>query len=267
MKLPGPFATFSWTGAGSAQTLQTAKLLKHHDSAEHRRASSTFLGLADEFCLASPSTEDMVEHLRVLQSGRCTAHGTKSNAKTWCLREALLDIDRKFMKSARSLAICRDERHQRLLIRFTGSTANLETRSGVLGMARDMGATADNIVAATKQVFEQFCTPRLNAPRNGGHGGTSSGILDQKLLVHLQEIVEVIVVDEAANEGKAANIGRGRRASAMELEPITPNLKFVARDKAHGYRRNLNLISLVTGLLLESHFMFVCLFQDPQAAV
>ena len=68
-------------------------------------------------------------------------------------------------------------------------------------------------------------------------------------------------------KARAANIGRGRRASAMELEPITPNLKFVARDKAHGYRRNLNLISLVTGLLLESHFMFVCLFQDPQAAV
>lgn len=239
MKLPGSFAKFSWTGAGSAQRIQKAKILKHHDSAEHQRATSKFLGLPDELSVASPSTEEMVEHLRTLQSGRCVERGYKSNARTWCLREAMLDIDRKFVNSARSLAICRDERHQRLLIRFTGSTTNLETRSGVLGMARDMGASAVCIVAATKQVFEQFCTPRRNPPRNGDHGGTADGVLDQKLLLHLQDIVEVIVVDEAANEAKAANIGRGRRASAMELEPITPNLKFVARDKAHGYRRNL----------------------------
>ena len=151
-------------------------------------------------------------------------------------------MERKFVKGARSLAICRDERHQRLLIRFTGANANIETRSGVLGMARDMGASADHIVAATKLVFEQFCTPRRNPPQNGDHGGTDSGILDKTLLSHLQNIVEVIVVDEAANESKAANIGRGRRASAMDLEPITPNLKFVARDKAHGYRRKLTLV-------------------------
>ena len=74
---------------------------------------------------------------------------------------------------------------------------------------------------------------------------TVSWTLDQKLLLHLQDIVEVIVVDEADNEAKAADIGRGRRASAMELEPITPNLKFVARDKAHAYRRNLHKFAWV----------------------
>ena len=37
---------------------------------------------------------------------------------------------------------------------------------------------------------------------------------DAQLLKHLQHIVEVIAVDEEAAELKAADIGRGRRASA-----------------------------------------------------
>ena len=239
-KLPGVFGAFAWQGSGQDGVLNAAKLIKHHQSQDHKRAAATFFGFADDG-LASPSMEEMGEQLRLLRLGTPVAtHGSKPLAMTWCLREALLDIDRDFVRKAATIAICRDARNQRLLIRFTGANGCLETRKGVLGIGSELGADADCIVAATANVFKNFCTPRRGAPIHGaGPFKVDDVHVDAQLLKHLQHIVEVIAVDEEAAELKAADIGRGRRASALELAPITPNLKFVTRDKAHGFRRIL----------------------------
>jgi hypothetical protein len=239
-KLPGVFGAFAWQGSGQDGVLNAAKLIKHHHSNDHKRAAATFFGFADDG-LAGPSMEEMREQLRLLQLGTPVAtKGSKPLAMIWCLREALLDIDRDFVRKAVTIAICRDARNQRLLIRFTGATSRLETRKGVLGIGRESGADADCIVAATANVFKNFCTPRRGAPIHGaGPFKVEDVHVDAQLLKHLQHIVEVIAVDEEAAELKAADIGRGRRASALELAPITPNLKFVTRDKAHGFRRIL----------------------------
>ena len=185
----------------------------------------------------------MLEQLQPLQQGKAGNPHSKAKAITWCLREALLDIDRDFVKQAKTLSICRDDRAQRLLMRFTGSTSNLDVRSGVLGIgtAHREKPDADGIVAATKEVLEGFCTPRRGAPFHGdGPKHINAISIDVELLTHVQQIIEVIAVDEEAAEVKAADIGRGRRASALELAPITPNLKFVTRDKAHGFRRHIH---------------------------
>ena len=237
------FGTFSWRGAGNANVLKTSKLLRHHASKEHERAVAAYFGIDSSF--GAPPAEDMREQLCTLMQGKPVDHGTKSRAMTWCLGEAVLDIDREFVRRAKTISLCRDDRAQRLLMRFYGATARLDVRSGVLGIgaAHREKPDADGLVAATKQVLEQFCTPRKEAPTHGDgpYGVVGARNMDMKLLNHLKSIIEVIAVDEEAAELKAADIGRGRRSSVADLAPITPNLKFVTRDKAHGFRRTFKI--------------------------
>ena len=240
----GAFASFQWKGAGASQQLQSSRLEKHAESKDHKRAVADYFGYDDAAAVCAPPVDEFLQNFERLQQGRAGDNTTKTVAMTWCLNEALLDIDREFVKRAKSMAICRDDRAQRLLMRFTSATADLEPRSGVLGIgtAHRDGPDADGIVAATKQVFEQFCTPRRWPPPHGIVKPIDPEIqkaTSQRLMQHLQDIVELMVVDEEAAELKAADIGRGRRASARDMAPITPNLKFVARDKAHGFRRNI----------------------------
>jgi hypothetical protein len=70
--------------------------------------------------------------------------------------------------------------------------------------------------------------------------------LDRELAKHLQERIEVIVTDSAANELLAGDIGRGRREGHAEdldatasaqpdlraqlTETLTPNLILIGRD-------------------------------------
>jgi hypothetical protein len=236
--VPGVFATFSWRGAGTICSIAIAKLLKHHNSLEHKRAVATYFGI-EEDALGAPPVDAMVQHLCTLMEGKTGDSGRKSLAMTWCLREALLDIDREFMQNAKTLTLCRDDRNQRLLMRFYGATARLDVRSGVLGIgtAHRDNPDADGLVAATKQVLDEFCTKRRGAPTHGDGPHDVVAELDVELLRHLSAIIEVIAVDEAGDELKAVEIGRGRRNSALDLAPITPNLKFVSRDRAHGFRR------------------------------
>lgn len=238
--LPGPFGTFAWTGSGVNAILKTSRLVKHCKSEEHERARASYFGFTDK-SIAAPTREEMLQLLQTLQQGKAAEHHSKVHAMTWCLREALLDIDRAFMRKAVTLAMCRDDRSQRLLMRFTGATAGLEVRVGVLGIgtAHRERPDADGINAATKEVLEKFSTPRRGPPSHGdGPYNLEAASVDSDLFNHVCSIIEVIAVDEEAAELKAADIGRGRRGSALDLRPITPNLKFVTRDKAHGYRRN-----------------------------
>ena len=116
-KLPGVFGEFAWQGSGQDGRLCAMKVIKHHHSKDHKRAAATFFGFADDG-LTGPSMEEMREQLRLLQLGTPSATSSKPRAMTWCLREAILDIDRDFVRKAVTIAICRDARNQRLLIRF-----------------------------------------------------------------------------------------------------------------------------------------------------
>jgi hypothetical protein len=237
--LSGPLASF--TSGKQAHHLWLAKLGKHAASKEHERAVLLYLfGDTDGGgSVAAPSSEEFKEVLRLLQKGEVYAmnnHSRKPVSMAWCLQESLLDIDREFVRRAATVSLGRDDRQQRLLIRFTAATEHLELRSGVLGVAINMGADADSITIATDSVFRSFCTPR----RPGGltlNADLQPGETDEALLTHLREVTEMIAVDEEGAEIAAVDIGRGRRSCAVEMEVLTPNLKGVARDKAHGFRR------------------------------
>ena len=82
-----------------------------------------------------------------------------------CLVEGIKILDRRFVSSPGAvMGLTRDERHQRLLLQFRGCNDDLQVRNGILGQAKHFGTGSSNIVAATKKVFEQFCTPMCKAP-------------------------------------------------------------------------------------------------------
>jgi hypothetical protein len=77
----------------------------------------------------------------------------------WCLAEAIKVADREFFKQASVVALIRDERHGRLLIRYRAVDAKLNFRCGVLGMLKDFGTGAANIAKATLEVMQAMMTP------------------------------------------------------------------------------------------------------------
>lgn len=197
-------------------------------------------------CRAAPPVDDFKEVLECLRSGgastrqsTCTGQDklwTVTSSRRvgirWSLKEALIDQDREFLKGASTISLQRDERAQRLLVRYTAARG-LEVRQGILGMVKDFGGSAENIVAATRDVFLNFATCRAHPPAHA----TCTPITDHQLLNNVRHAAEVLVVDAAADELLAGEVGRGRRASVSGLEVLTPNLRFIARDKAHACRR------------------------------
>ena len=63
--------------------------------------------------------------------------------------------------------------------------------------------------------------------------------LDVELLNHLKTHVEMMNVDSAADELLASKIGKEPEKClvATEMEPLTPQLRIIVRDKTHACRR------------------------------
>lgn len=171
-----------------------------------------------------------------LMGGRATSGpaSSKVRAMKWCLEEALLESQRAALSNSRTITLCRDERAQRLLVRYSSCSTDLQMDRGMLGLAKNFGTGADQITEATASILQRFCTEKHGCPNS--HVQPS---LNERLLDHIKGKIEVLVVDAAADELLAGDIGRGRRSAASELTDacLTPHLLLVARDRAHASRR------------------------------
>jgi RNA-binding protein YhbY len=149
-----------------------------------------------------------------------------------CLAKALWEKDRAFLKDAESIAFTRDESHGRLIVRFTAGKADLTTRSGLFGQSRMSGSSGQNIADATAAMLRAMASP----VKKGVLKGVVADV-DQALYDSLRCKVEMLSVDSASNETLAANIMRRPEQIRADQELLTPNLKVLVRDKAHGMRR------------------------------
>jgi len=61
--------------------------------------------------------------------------------------------------------------------------------------------------------------------------------VDEKAVLNFCKSVEVMNIDAGPDEVLAAKLGRKR--TPHEEHPLTPNLKYIVRDRAHGARRVL----------------------------
>ena len=108
-----------------------------------------------------------------------------------CLEEATLETYRAFLQAAVSIALMRDERKGRLLVRFSAVNANMHTLMGTLGQA-DMGTTctAESILDRTVEITKRFCTRRVGQPRRCQ---LPKPELDEALLAHIRNSIEITV--------------------------------------------------------------------------
>lgn len=150
----------------------------------------------------------------------------------WCVAEAMKSVDQKMLGSAESISLFRDERQGRIAIRFRAVTANLQVHSGTLGQERDAGTGARNITLATLKVMQRACSRFANPPA----ASKMRSFVKKDLLQHVRQTVTSIAVDSASDEVVSAELMRTAVVSPA-LCHLTPQLKFVLRDKAHASRR------------------------------
>ena len=65
---------------------------------------------------------------------------------------------REHLRNAQTLSLTRDARRQRLLIRFGSCDGKGNSHAGILGLVRDFGDNAGEIVKATRHILKRVCT-------------------------------------------------------------------------------------------------------------
>lgn len=173
-RLAGELNAFGLFKVRTASSLDLAKLQRHANSRQHKHGVQRLFGDKKvEFQKSVPSAEDVEQVLRDMRSGKSYSQGVYERKKVekigWCLSEAVLDRDRRAMRTAQSIAVHQDVCDPRLVIRFSMCSTDFRVHKGVLGMARDFGTTAAALKNATKDILRTFCTPRAGAPRAPQH--------------------------------------------------------------------------------------------------
>jgi hypothetical protein len=222
--------------------LSKAALRQHSAKSLHQESVAKKIGIPFKRKLAPPR-EHWKQVLEAIVDGRSYRKGVKQigtqnkMAKmVWCLAECLRDADRQFMKRLASLTVIRDESKAKLVIRFIASDVEANVKRGHAAVVSDFGTGAANIVEAFRTAFKDMFTPGLGAPGHQKGQAKAKGIFMAEAHKSALAKVEFLVSDAASDEllaGKFARFG----SKAEGVEPVFPNIKHLAWDKAHGARR------------------------------
>ncbi|MCP4239061.1 MAG: hypothetical protein GY772_00695 [bacterium] len=180
----------------------------------------------------------------------------------WCISEALKQRTAKFlMERATAIALIRDERRGRLLIRYRAVAENGELVSGTLGQSKEFGTGALSITKATHAIVRRALTEAVEPPR-GCKGVPLATDLERRVksvlakmearvsIVHLYlftllchcrfggRCLQVLTVDSANDEVLSGEIMAAGNA-AEKYRAIAPNLRIIVRDVTHASRRSL----------------------------
>jgi len=223
-------------------------LLRHQKSVVHTQGVLQILGVDGKnltHATGAPSAASFASAWRSLRCGTAPRQGHERAGhrhKVWrmlcCLAEAMYAADRAFLKQAPGetvVAIHRDEKDGRLQVDFTASSRQLRVRAGTMGIVNNKGGTF-GIVQSTKEIFEQFWTDM-------------SGSFDTSGCNQFRMAVELVNTDAAADE-----VAASREQSRPSLPHVhgarTPNVKAVARDRAHGAQRQASSRFVLSPALL-----------------
>ena len=233
----GPWANFE-------QSPLKVKLfhLKRHEASCSHQAASQKQGNSTSAVLAPPKEEfaDALKHMR--SGGSCRDGGPMSDKKQqmrWCLSEAAMEVGRELFMKASAVAVTRDERKGRLLVRWRACLDDLSCTSGVLGFAPVEGF-ADNLADCVKAMVQSYCTPKAGLPR-GFHNGQNTPAVEEAVERNIKEKTCILVTDAAAPELLASGLLAGRRpyASSSAKDEYFPAVKVIGRDAPHATTRLL----------------------------
>ena len=139
-----------------------------------------------------------------------------------CIFEALERRHRVSIASAETITLFRDESQGFLVLRALCCDRQLNQDHVLLGLNRDRGSDAFDIMEATEKIIRDF-----SKSLREDVGSDAS-----QLTSHILSKIEAVCVDSASNETKSALI--------MRTSGLTPNLKVIIRDRAHASRRLLS---------------------------
>ena len=226
-RICSPFGNYC---VASTAALQMVNLKKHAANIRHSAAAAAFISGIPDLAVHCPPAGNFKQAALDI-SGGAPIGGSVRRRLVWCVSEAIKEHDRQALTSARAVALFRDERKGRLAMRYKAVDADLTESSGTLGQERDFGTGATNITAATQRIITRMCTRFGSAPIS-----TVEPIRLPRLLEHIRHTVLCITVDSAADEVLSGEMMRCTALSGTQMA-LTPNLKFVIRDKAHASRR------------------------------
>ena len=232
--------------AESANEAQICNFKRHHASEDHVAKVKAFLGA--EFgpsglpTAGAPSAAMFREAWDAASKGQALYQGAagvdrKKLCRLWfCLFEALNRKDRKFLHSS-VVALSRDERQHKLLIRFSACNNSLDIRRGVLWQIQKCPGSGEALTNATTDALIKFGTPMHGAPPLQSGKDVRPELVDTELVSHIVAATEVMKVDSASNEVWSCN--QMKRPGSIEVNGKKMNFKHmvIARDKAHGSRR------------------------------
>ena len=211
--------------------LQSVNFVKHQKSKVHQNSVKMFLANGNDSGLnTAPDTSSFKAVLVKIRDCQSTLNSRKEAQMTWCLAEAMKAIDQRRLTKTKSVSLFRDERKGLLAVRFRTVSEDLVVHSGTLGHERCAGTGAANLTQATERIMKRAASRFLNGP-----GSKKKGWLKVPLYRRLRQSVTTITVDSAADEVVSSELMRTALTPGQKL--LTPNLRFVVRDKAHSSRR------------------------------
>lgn len=232
----GPWAAFDI----KPLQVKLAHLRRHEQSKAHVAAAAA-ASSADHAALA-PDKSIFEEALKRMRSGGSARDGgacsNKKEQVRWRLAEASMEAGRKVLREARCVALTRDERKGRLLIRWRACQADLTPASGVLDF-KPVEGYADSLASAVQKALSDYCQPRQSLPR--GFVDNSLPAFQEDVAANVKRRTSILVTDAAAPELLASSLLSGRRpyAKSNALEAFFPALKVIGRDSAHASTRLL----------------------------
>ena len=232
----GPWANFEQ----KPLTLKLHHFKRHEDSKTHQLAAEK--QSSDDGSRFAPDLDSFKDSLKRMRAGGSQRDGgccsDRKQQIRWCLAEACLDVGRETLRSALSIAITRDERKGRLLLRWRACTPKLSAASGVLGFLPVEGF-ADNLAHSLKTAVQHFSRPRSHLPR--GFVDACPPPLDSQVERNIRASTYVLVTDAAAAELLASGQLSGRRpyVDTGICESYLTSVKNIGRDAPHATTRLL----------------------------
>jgi hypothetical protein len=231
--------------------LQTFDCLPHCKAANK---SSPGPAVLDDASWAPPSElfgkilEDRIKGLPYSATSSASAlSSTKSKKIAWCLHEALRQQSTSALLSSDVIAIHQDVRQGVLMVRFSCcSCKELKVTKGILGIARNFGTTAVDILEATmgivRSAFHASQGPASSPPAKQSDCNSASGAL-QSLTDDFWAKVELFDADGAQDEQLVGKIlgGASRDPSGKHVQAVACNLRVQLRDRTHASTRVLKL--------------------------
>ena len=213
--------------------------MKRHEASKAHQAAAQHCAGKAAIAMAPPHSEFQAALTCMRQGGSARQGGVSSDRKSrlrFALSEAFLRRARQQLARARCVALFRDERKGRLLVRYRACLDDLTVVSGVLGLNQAEGSGAG--LTKVTMILEEFATPFHGLPRK-----CSAPSSDEPKTVQaaLRDKVSILVSDAAANELLSSEMLRGRRADARSglVSAEFPNVRVVGRDAAHASTRLL----------------------------